>query len=87
MPNFEKEAKNSKISDDPKVFAVQNNGNPIKINQNSLVLSENLIKKIENIKFYNQKSNKMKISQSKDQKENERNQENTEFNSANLQTC
>lgn len=52
----------------------------------SITLSENLIKKIENIKFFNQK-NKMKGKNLKDQKENVRNQENQEDFSENIQTC
>lgn len=60
-----------------------------KINPTSIALSENLIKKIENIKFYNQKT-KNKNGKSKEQKENVRSQENQDFPTEandNIQTC
>lgn len=60
-----------------------------KINPTSIALSENLIKKIENIKFYNQKT-KNRNGKSKEQKENVRSQENQDFpteTNDNIQTC
>ena len=62
----------------------------MKIQTNSMALSENLIKKIENINFFNQKAKNKIVPRSKEQKENFRTQENKELLpdfSDDIQTC
>jgi len=83
--NIKEEEENS-IKDEKNAKQPKN----MKIQTNSMALSENLIKKIENINFFNQKAKNKMVPRSKDQKENFRTQENKEllpeFND-NIQTC
>ena len=77
----------SLIKDEQKNNKQQKN---MKIQTNSIALSENLIKKIENIKYFNQKVKNKVAPRSKDQKENVRTQENQELLpelTDNIQTC
>lgn len=84
LPNFEIEARKLREAE----FIEEETNIPAKkpkTNAGSIALSENLIKKIENIKFFNQKGRKIKSL--KEQKENVRAQENQESQGDNVQTC